>query len=99
MWVKSVVPRFFPFCVVCIFTFGTIASHSASLCAQSTSNRRNGSERNDEKREDKRVSDAKREVGRTRMELEKLQTDWEKSIEHSLLLEVTSSNSNRVKNK
>jgi len=78
MWVKSVTSRFLPFCFACIFTFGTIASHSASLCAQSTSNPRNGSARNDEKRENKRVSDAKREVGRTRTELEKLQTDWEK---------------------
>ena len=78
MWVNLITSKFLLFCVVCLFTFSASTTPSSSLYAQGTAKNRDRNERNDEKREDKRVSDAQREVGRTRTELEKLQADWEK---------------------
>lgn len=78
MWVNLIISKLLLFCVVCLFTISASTTPSSSLYAQGTAKNRDRNERNDEKREDKRVSDAQREVGRTRTELEKLQADWEK---------------------
>ena len=78
MWVNLIISKLLLFCFVCLFTISASATPSSSLYAQGTAKNRDRNERNDEKREDKRVSDAQREVGRKRTELEKLQADWEK---------------------
>lgn len=78
MWVNLIISKLLLFCVVCLFTVSASTTPSSSLYAQGSAKNRDRNERNDEKREDKRVSDAQREVGRTRTELEKLQADWEK---------------------
>lgn len=78
MWVNLIISKLLLFCVVCLFTISASTTPSSSLYAQGSAKNRDRNERNDEKREDKRVSDAQREVGRTRTELEKLQADWEK---------------------
>lgn len=78
MWVNLIISKLLLFCFVSLLAVSTSATSSSSLYAQGTAKNRDGNGRNDEKREDKRVSDAQREVGRTRTELEKLQADWEK---------------------
>ena len=78
MWVNLIISKLLLFCFVSLLAVSTSATSNSSLYAQGTAKNRDGNGRNDEKREDKRVSDAQREVGRTRTELEKLQADWEK---------------------